>query len=238
MTTPTGPRVAHTPGDLEVGQTIIRRWRGLTPEFGVAELLRTEQDLADAWGHPGAVAHRPEVIILTDPPCPICNHRAHGADCLVPLNTGTFCVCPIRTTGAPGYLASIPVDNPQVGDRIRFGGPPATTPPLHRDPAPNLVTKPVAQIITFWAPGSHGPDWTWADEYNDLTSTRICACCGEPGHYQTALAERVKTDGIGFHDHLVPVLLGNDGRVWDGHHRICLAIQLGIPTLEVEVAGP
>lgn len=34
-----------------------------------------------------------------------------------------------------------------------------------------------------------------------------------------------------------PVLLGNDGRVWDGHHRIAAAVALGledIPTTEAE----
>jgi ParB-like chromosome segregation protein Spo0J len=35
---------------------------------------------------------------------------------------------------------------------------------------------------------------------------------------------------------LEPVLLGADGRVWDGHHRLCVAIDLGLPTIPVRYA--
>lgn len=34
-----------------------------------------------------------------------------------------------------------------------------------------------------------------------------------------------------------PVLIGNDGRVWDGHHRIVIAAGLGIPKIPVRFAG-
>jgi ParB-like chromosome segregation protein Spo0J len=30
-----------------------------------------------------------------------------------------------------------------------------------------------------------------------------------------------------------PILLGDDGRVWDGHHRICAAIELNLTELPV-----
>lgn len=30
-----------------------------------------------------------------------------------------------------------------------------------------------------------------------------------------------------------PILLGNDGRVWDGHHRLCSAHDLGLATVPV-----
>lgn len=33
-----------------------------------------------------------------------------------------------------------------------------------------------------------------------------------------------------------PILLGDDGRVWDGHHRITAAYQLGIKHVPVEHA--
>ena len=35
------------------------------------------------------------------------------------------------------------------------------------------------------------------------------------------------------HEFRHPVILGDDGRVWDGHHRICLAIKHGVSTLNV-----
>lgn len=43
-----------------------------------------------------------------------------------------------------------------------------------------------------------------------------------------ALVESVKRHGI-----LEPVLLGNDGRVWDGHHRITAAWLAGVTMIPV-----
>lgn len=34
----------------------------------------------------------------------------------------------------------------------------------------------------------------------------------------------------------VPILLGNDGRVWDGHHRLCVADGMGIEYVPVQFA--
>lgn len=89
---------------------------------------------------------------------------------------------------------------------------------------PALTSRPLAQIVTFWRPGSHGDDWTWADEYGQLIGQDVTKRIGA----------RVAAGGIGFADDFAPVLLGNDGRVWDGHHRICLAIQQGVPALMVD----
>ena len=97
----------------------------------------------------------------------------------------------------------------------------------HESDAPDLIRKTLAQILTFWRPGSRGDDWTWADEYADLIHDPVTA----------AIRVRVENEGINFVDHLAPVLLGSDGRVWDGHHRIVIAIQLGVPSLMCEVAS-
>lgn len=43
------------------------------------------------------------------------------------------------------------------------------------------------------------------------------------------LLHLVKRDGI-----KTPILLGKDGRVWDGHHRIYVATLLGIRDIPVE----
>ena len=94
------------------------------------------------------------------------------------------------------------------------------------DAAPTLVSTPVSHIVTFWQPGSH--DWTWADEYADLI--------GDP--VTERVRERVNSEGIAFADDYAPVMLGSDGRVWDGHHRIVLAIEQRIPSLMVEVVTP
>ena len=91
----------------------------------------------------------------------------------------------------------------------------------------NLVRKPLGQILTFWRPGSHDDGWTWEDEYASLVSHPVTE----------KVRDRIHGEGIGFADDFAPVLLGSDGRVWDGHHRIVIAIQEAIPTLMVEIAG-
>ena len=89
-----------------------------------------------------------------------------------------------------------------------------------------LVSKPMSHILTFWRPGS--ADWTWADEYNDLIHADVTE----------RVRARVDKEGIEFADEFCPVLLGNDGRVWDGHHRIVIAIEYRISSLMVdEVRG-
>jgi hypothetical protein len=89
-----------------------------------------------------------------------------------------------------------------------------------------LVSKSVAQIVTFWKVGSY--DWTWAEEYADVMAQDKTA----------EIYKRVDSEGITFLDHVAPVMLGSDGRVWDGHHRICIAIQRGIHSLMCEIATP
>ena len=85
-----------------------------------------------------------------------------------------------------------------------------------------LASMPLAQIVTFWQPGS--ANWSWAEEYADVLT-----------HGRTAeIRARVDSEGIGFADHIAPIFLGSDGRVWDGHHRICIAIQRGIQSLMAE----
>lgn len=42
------------------------------------------------------------------------------------------------------------------------------------------------------------------------------------------LAASIRQDGI-----TTPIVLGNDGRVWDGHHRLCVAEALGLAQVPV-----
>jgi len=81
------------------------------------------------------------------------------------------------------------------------------------------------ELVQNWRPGSY--DWTWADECADLSQQ----------HRTAVILSRILKEGIGFADNVEPILLGDDGRVWDGHHRICLALSLGIEELYVEVIG-
>lgn len=86
-----------------------------------------------------------------------------------------------------------------------------------------LTRMPLSRILAEWRPGSH--DWSWDDEYADLVGDDVTR----------RIEERVLGGGIGFIDHIAPVLLGSDGRVWDGHHRIVLAMKHGITELRVDV---
>lgn len=102
---------------------------------------------------------------------------------------------------------------------------------------------PLAEVLAGWTPGSLAPPWTWDDEERDLHEVRE-GCCksgrcawperhdGLPGAYQRRLEEHLRSLG----EVQEPVLLGNDGRVWDGHHRIVAARRLGFTEVPVEHA--
>jgi hypothetical protein len=70
---------------------------------------------------------------------------------------------------------------------------------------------PAAEIMGRWQPGSYdthpdtGAPWTWSDEIADIRSRDELA----------PLLFSVRLLGI-----LAPALMGDDGRVWGGHHRI------------------
>lgn len=86
----------------------------------------------------------------------------------------------------------------------------------------------LAEILENWVPGSYDQPWTWDDEEKEILS-RVCLCCNQPGHYQLQLEQYISEHGI-----TQGVLLGNDGRVWDGHHRIVAARRLGIESVPLE----
>lgn len=75
-------------------------------------------------------------------------------------------------------------------------------------------------LLGVYAVGSG--DWSWQVEYDELI--------GQPGTQK--LLARIRNEGI-----REPVLLGTDGRVWDGHHRIVIAMHLGLDSVPVEFAG-
>lgn len=93
---------------------------------------------------------------------------------------------------------------------------------------PVLVRKPLTDILLFFRPGSH--DWSWSEEYHDLISRDAAT--------MSAIRRRVDAEGIGFADESAPITLGHDKRVWDGHHRICLAAERQESHLMVKVVPP
>lgn len=75
------------------------------------------------------------------------------------------------------------------------------------------------QLMEWAAPGSY--DWSWTYEFFSLYKTPRFR----------ALVEDIAENGIN-----EPVLVGDDGRIWDGHHRICAAIELGLDLVPVTFA--
>jgi hypothetical protein len=85
------------------------------------------------------------------------------------------------------------------------------------------------ELLTNYLPGYRDIEWTWEDEEQDI-SIRICLCCGHRGHYQRQLESHIEKHGLGG----MGICLGEDGLVWDGHHRIIAAKHLGISIIPLE----
>ena len=78
-----------------------------------------------------------------------------------------------------------------------------------------------------WRAKRH-PRWTWQDEAQNVV-TRMCLCCGRPGHYQQVLEAHIAANGMeGMGVYL------KEGFVGDGHHRVVAAMNLGIDRIPVE----
>ena len=94
----------------------------------------------------------------------------------------------------------------------------------------------LVDLLAQYRPGSFGADWTWDDEYAYLNGEVLNDGTDDSGwaklrkDYQENLVRDIRVNGIA-----EPVCLGNDGRVWDGHHRVCAAIQLDIDEVPVEL---
>lgn len=84
---------------------------------------------------------------------------------------------------------------------------------------------PLARILAEVAVGSC--DWSWEEEWADLGERHA------EDNYLAELEQQIRERGI-----TTPVLIGNDGRLWDGHHRLCVAVEVGIECVPVEIVGP
>lgn len=93
-------------------------------------------------------------------------------------------------------------------------------------PQPSARTLPLDEVLARWRPGSYDPPWDWDDEERDLLE-RPCTTPGcpdpAPGCYQRKLERHIAARGP-----VQGVLLGDDGRVWDGHHHLVAARRLGL----------
>jgi hypothetical protein len=79
---------------------------------------------------------------------------------------------------------------------------------------------PLDRVLSEIQCGSE--DWAWPEEWADLDALHP--------HYLSALEQDIRRNGI-----QIPVMIGDDGRVWDGHHRLRIAVRLGLPEVPVEI---
>ncbi|MFW3473622.1 ParB N-terminal domain-containing protein [Streptomyces microflavus] len=86
----------------------------------------------------------------------------------------------------------------------------------------DIQVWPLTRVLTEVRCGSQ--DWTWDQEWADLDQRHA-----ESG-YLDRLEQQIKANGI-----TMPVLIGSDGRLWDGHHRLRIAVRLGIAYVPVEI---
>lgn len=89
-------------------------------------------------------------------------------------------------------------------------------------PPADIQVWPLQRILTEVRCGSR--DWTWDEEWADLD--RRHAATG----YLDKLEQQIRENGI-----TMPVLIGSDGRLWDGHHRLRIAVRAGIGYVPVEI---
>jgi hypothetical protein len=86
----------------------------------------------------------------------------------------------------------------------------------------------LVDLLATIPPGHRPQPWSWEDEERDIWS-RLCLCCGQPGHYQETVEARIAAHGF-----TEGVCIGEDGRLHDGHHRVVAASALGIERVPLE----
>ena len=92
----------------------------------------------------------------------------------------------------------------------------------------DLTELPPSEIMERWRPGSYDPPWNWDDERQSLFEEE-CKCCGAVGTYQKRIIQKMQDGWFG-----EPIKLGDDGRLWDGHHRLLAAHALRVEKVPVQ----
>lgn len=81
---------------------------------------------------------------------------------------------------------------------------------------------PIKDLIKVFQPGSGDEEWSWSEELEALSRTL----------WFHELVDDIRENGV-----KEPVLLGADGRVWDGHHRILASWYAGKSIIPVVFSG-
>ena len=79
---------------------------------------------------------------------------------------------------------------------------------------------PLREFLSSHHPESFPQPWSWQQEQHWLWE--------HDKEKMTDLFYDITTHGI-----IIPVHVGPDARIWDGHHRICIAIKLGLHDIPV-----
>ncbi|MEV7491448.1 ParB N-terminal domain-containing protein [Streptomyces anulatus] len=148
---------------------------------------------------------------------------ANGLAALGPLDS--LVSAPAAWTEAIETLRRM-ADQIAEDDRSRLAGEAAAGAHQTEQAQPDdIQVWPLTRVLTEVRCGSQ--DWTWEQEWADLDQRHA-----ETG-YLDRLEQQIKTNGI-----TMPVLIGSDGRLWDGHHRLRIAVRLGIGYVPVEITPP
>lgn len=84
----------------------------------------------------------------------------------------------------------------------------------------------LSSLLVVFLPGDF-PERNWPEEFEWLWAN--------DRERMKSIKRQVKAHGLdSFED---PILLGSDGRVWDGHHRLAVAMRLGIEKVPVVFSG-
>lgn len=87
-----------------------------------------------------------------------------------------------------------------------------------------MQTLLLKELMERYVPGSYdATGWSWQDEFDNVEVTF--------GFYFDDLVTQIQKEGI-----KNPILLGDDGRVWDGHKRLTAAHLLAFEEVPVEYA--
>lgn len=83
------------------------------------------------------------------------------------------------------------------------------------------IDAAVYQVLAFTEPGDR--DWSWKSQFEWLEE-----------HHQSAL--NLLMVDLSLNGQKFPLYIGDDGRLWDGHHRLWCAVHLGWPTIRVDTS--
>lgn len=134
------------------------------------------------------------------------------------MTTTTVHMFPERSSAVTQCCGRLVVDLPE--DELRamsYLAGAVTCSPEEQPTTSPAVELPLEVVLDCWQDGDVRG---WAEEFAWLESNH--------GDALDLLTDSIRADGI-----REPIVLGSDGRVWDGHHRLYVATRLALRTVPV-----